>query len=122
MSCIQSSPRLANIPYIHKSDAGQMKGRIKYVFTAAIWLHPSPGAWHFVSVPTPIAVEIRANLSGQEAGWGRLKASAAIGHSTWETAIWFDTKLNTYLLPLKAEIRKREKLEIGQHVAVSIWV
>ncbi|MEY3366917.1 MAG: hypothetical protein RI973_72 [Bacteroidota bacterium] len=99
-----------------------MKGKIKYAFTAAVWLHPSPGGWHFVSVPKIIADEIRTNLSGLETGWGRLKATAAVGNSIWETAIWFDTKMNTYLLPLKAGIRKSENLAAGENVAVTIWI
>ena len=37
--------------------------------------------------------------------------TAKTGNTQWETAIWFDTKLDTYLLPLKAEIRKKEKIE-----------
>jgi hypothetical protein len=45
---------------------------------------------------------------------GRLKATAQIGDSIWKTAIWFDTKLNTYLLPLKAAIRKKELIEIDK--------
>jgi len=36
----------------------------------------------------------------------RKKAHASIGISTWETAILFDTKKETYLIPIKAEIRK----------------
>ena len=40
--------------------------------------------------------------NGRREGWGRLKATAKIGNSEWATAIWFDTKINTYLLPLKA--------------------
>jgi hypothetical protein len=51
-----------------------------------------------------------------------LKATANIGASEWKTAIWFDTKLNTYLLPLKAEIRKKEQIEIGRIIQVVVWI
>jgi hypothetical protein len=99
-----------------------MDGKIKYVFTAQPWQHLSPGGWHFASLPKDMSKEIRANLKWQEEGWGRLKVVANIGNSTWETAIWFDTKLNTYLLPLKAEKRKKEKLEASKKLAAVIWV
>ncbi|MDD4087237.1 MAG: DUF1905 domain-containing protein, partial [Bacteroidales bacterium] len=49
-----------------------------------------------------------------EEGWGRLKATAEIGKSVWKTAIWFDTKHQTYILPLKAEIRKKRRDRTGQ--------
>jgi hypothetical protein len=66
--------------------------------------------------------EIRKNLKFMEEGWGRMKASAKIGNTEWETAIWFDTKHKTYLLPLKAEIRKKENIEIDKDVEITIWI
>ena len=51
-----------------------------------------------------------------------MKITAKIGGSQWATAIWFDTKLDTYLLPVKAEIRKKEKFETGSEVEVTIWI
>ncbi|MBK7959563.1 MAG: DUF1905 domain-containing protein [Bacteroidetes bacterium] len=54
--------------------------------------------------------DIRAHFKQDEEGWGRLKATAKVGNSEWKTAIWFDTKVNTYLLPLKATIRQKRRL------------
>jgi hypothetical protein len=51
-----------------------------------------------------------------------MKVTAAIGGSEWETAIWFDTKSSTYLLPLKAAIRKRENVDPGRDVLIKIWI
>jgi len=99
-----------------------LTGKIKYEFSAAVWQHAAPGGWHFVSVPEDLATEIRENLKWQEQGWGRLKAMAQAGNSKWETAIWFDTKSGTYLLPLKTEIRKKEQLQIGTIVNIIIWL
>ncbi|WP_348810862.1 DUF1905 domain-containing protein [Flavobacterium maritimum] len=97
-------------------------GKIKYEFITKIWQHAGQGGWHFVSLPHELAKEIRDNLKSEEEGWGRLKATAKIGNSEWGTAIWFDTKMNTYLLPLKAEIRKKEKLETEQNIKTIIWI
>ncbi len=99
-----------------------MNGKIKYKFSAQPWQHASPGGWHFISFPKKLAKEIREAFKPEEEGWGRLKAMAKIGDSEWKTAIWFDTKMNTYLLPLKADIRKKEHLEIGEDVEVMIWI
>jgi hypothetical protein len=57
-----------------------------------------------------------------EEGWGRLKVSAHIGHTHWETAIWFDTKLHTYILPLKSAVRKKQHLSLGQDVLVKVMI
>lgn len=95
---------------------------IKYEFEAKPWLYDGPAAWHFISLPVELAQEIRSLLKSEEKGWGRLKATAKIGETKWKTAIWFDTKSNTYLLPVKSEIRKSERIEIGKSTQITIWV
>ena len=87
-----------------------------------MWRHNAPGGWHFISIPMDISKEIRQNLQWQEEGWGRMKATVMIGETRWESAIWFDTKMDCYLLPIKAEIRKRTQIELGQDTKMSIWV
>lgn len=95
---------------------------IKYEFMAEPWQYAGPGGWHFVSLPKTISTEIRNFFKQEEAGWGRLKTTAKIGTSEWKTAVWFDTKMNTYILPLKAEIRKAENIVVGKTVHVAIWI
>lgn len=99
-----------------------MKGQIQYQFNASLWQHTGSGGWHFVSLPEEIATEIRTLLKSSEEGWGRLKATAKIGNTEWKTAIWFDTKRNTYLLPIKATIRSKEHLVVGAEKVVKVWV
>lgn len=95
---------------------------IQYGFTAKPWQYTGPNEWYFISLPAKLSKEIRAALKSEEGGWGRLKATAKIGNSEWKTAVWFDTKLNTYLLPLKAEIRKKESLAVGRAVKAVVWL
>lgn len=75
-----------------------------------------------MSLPAEIAVEIRENMKWLEEGWGRMKATAKIGNSQWETAIWFDSKHKTYLLLLKAEIRKKENIKTENYINVILWI
>jgi hypothetical protein len=100
-------------------------GQIKYEFSAKTWQH-SPldtnGSWCFVAIPKKMSKEIRTLFQSEEEGWGRLKVVAKIGNSEWKTAIWFDTKMDTYLLPLKAEIRKKEQVIIDNIVNIIIWI
>ena len=95
---------------------------VRYEFAGKPWQYQGKGAWHFISLPLDFAKEIRDNLKWQEEGWGRMKAKAKIGNSEWETAIWFDTKANTYLMPLKADIRKKEKIEVGKKINVVVFI
>ena len=97
-----------------------MTGKIQYQFSAEVWQHSGPGGWHFIALPEAMSTEIRSLLGQEEEGWGRLKAIAVIGTSQWETAVWFDTKKNTYLLPLKADIRKKENIVKGAIINVTL--
>ncbi len=99
-----------------------MNTKIKYEFSAKLWKHAPNGGWHFVTLPQEISTEIRTHLKWQEEGWGRMKVLAKIGEFEWDTAIWFDTKTDAYLLPIKAEVRKKSKLEIDQNIDVKIWI
>ncbi len=99
-----------------------MTGKIRYEFKAILWQHTGAGGWHFISLPETTSTEIRTLLKSSEEGWGRLKATAKIGNAKWETAIWFDTKKNTYLLPIKATIRSKENLLLGAEIAVIVSV
>lgn len=99
-----------------------MEGKIKYAFLTTMWKHSSPGGWFFVSLPEGISKEIRANLQWQEEGWGRMKTQAQIGKTTWDTAIWFDSKLGTYLLPIKSEIRTKEGLKVDEEFEIVICI
>ena len=95
---------------------------LKYDFIAKPWRYTGPSSWTFISIPKSITTEIRENLKSEEEGWGRLKATAKIGNTKWRTAIWFDSKLTTYLLPLKTEIRRKENIQIDKNLKVTIWV
>lgn len=99
-----------------------MSHQLQYSFSAKVWKYQPPVGWFFVSVPKEMSKEIRENAGWQEEGWGRLKATACIGKTEWKTAIWFDTKKGTYLLPLKAEIRKKENALEGKKLDVTLWV
>lgn len=92
----------------------------KYQFKAKCWKFRSKGGWHFITVPKALSKKIRKSQGFSEEGWGRLKTTAQIGKTKWETAIWFDTKHDAYLLPVKSLIRKKEKIDDSTPVKVSL--
>lgn len=99
-----------------------MTGHLHYTFSAEVWKYSGTNGWYFVSLPLELSQEIRNSHQWQEEGWGRLKAVARIGNTEWKTAIWFDTKQQTYLLPLKAQVRKNEGIRIGRMMEVSVRI
>jgi hypothetical protein len=92
----------------------------RFSFKALLWKHEGPAGWCFVTIPKTTAKRIRAQHLSLEEGWGRLKTTARVGDTHWKTSIWFDTKASSYLLPIKTEIRKKEKLAIGESVSVEL--
>jgi hypothetical protein len=98
-----------------------MYRKISFTFSGKLWQHQAPkGGWYFISLPIEMSKEIRKNFKNQEEGWGRLKATAEIGLVKWETAIWYDSKKTTYLLPIKSEIRKKLDFESLLDIKISI--
>jgi Domain of unknown function (DUF1905) len=98
-----------------------MSAKISFTFSGKLWQHETPkGGWYFISLPIEMSREIREDFKNQEEGWGRLKACAEIHRVKWDTAIWYDRKKKTYLLPIKSEIRKKVKLDLGKLLDVII--
>ena len=101
-------------------------GSVQYSFIATFRQHSEEGndGWCFLFMPKELAKEIRSDFRWREEGWGRMKVAVKIGESEWKTSIWFDTKHDTYLLPVKAAIRKKEKIEmvVGKEVETTIWI
>jgi hypothetical protein len=65
----------------------------QYSFKTEVWLYPGMAGWHFVSVP-----------------------------QGWKTSIFPDNKTGTYLLPLKADVRKKEKIGAGDTIMLSLEI
>jgi hypothetical protein len=99
----------------------QSKG-VKYEFSAVVSRYTPEDKWHLVFFPYEMAKEIRQNFRHLDEGWGRMKAIAKIGNTEWKTSIWFDTKHQTYMLPIKAEIRKKEGITFDQEIKTTIWI
>ncbi len=98
-----------------------MKQR-KYRFKGKVWKHKGHAGWYFVTLPKILSKTIRKNHSLSEKNWGRLEATAKIGKSSWRTAIWYDSKYGSYLLPIKTSIRKAEGIEINVVVTVALAI
>lgn len=99
-----------------------MSMQVHYDFQASVWRYSASSSWFFVSLPAELATEIRELFGKAEEGFGRLPVSCTIGQTTWKTAIWFDTKHNTYLLPLKSIVRKQESIQEGQTISIRVSI
>lgn len=89
-------------------------------FTAPLWLWSGEGgSWHFVTVPEEQSVEIRLQSLGPRRGFGSVRVEAQIGTVAWRTSV-FPQKIGTYLLPVKADVRRRAGVAAGEDVKVEL--
>ncbi|MCE9597087.1 MAG: DUF1905 domain-containing protein [Spirochaetia bacterium] len=78
------------------------------------------GAWHFASLPKKDADRIRKELTFRPRGFGSIRVEAQIGKTKWKTSIFPESKTKTYLLPIKADVRKKESIKSTGKVAVTL--
>jgi hypothetical protein len=98
-----------------------MRGK-SHEIHAKVWLYPGMAGWHFVTIPAAQSTEIKMLHGAMKRGWGSLPVVATVGRTSWKTSIFPDKKSGAYLLPLKADVRKNEKIVVGDTVALSIEV
>ena len=82
----------------------------------------APGGWFFLTVEGHAAAEVRYAALGRTGGFGSVKVTARIGATEWRTSLFPHRESGGFLLPLKAEVRRREGIEPGQVVSVTLKI
>lgn len=90
-------------------------------FTSLLWIWKgeAAGRWYFLTVPDEQCDEIRAVRFASPRGFGSVKVEATIAQVTWRTSV-FPFNAGGYLLPVKAELRNRANLSVGDEVEVTL--
>lgn len=70
-------------------------------------------------MPEEQSAAIKAEAMEIPRGFGSVKVEAAIGDVAWRTSV-FPLNAGGYLLPVKADIRKRAQLSAGDAVTVAL--
>ena len=96
--------------------------RRTFAFSGAVWIWEGPASWHFVSLPPEVADEIEWRFGARAAGFGSIRVEVRLGADRWETSIFPDRARETYLLPLKKDVRRRNGVVEGSMVAVELTV
>ena len=78
---------------------------------------PTKGSWFFLTIDGETAQAIRAHAVNA-AAWGSVYVEATIGGTTWRTSLFPSKQAGGWLLPLKAAVRKAEKIVEGSDIAV----
>ena len=90
--------------------------------TALLWIwkgSDAAGRWFFITVPEEQSAEIKAHAFGTPRGFGSVKVEARIGDVVWRTSV-FPLNSGGYLLPVKAEVRRKADIGAGDEVTVEL--
>ncbi|MGB9359263.1 MAG: DUF1905 domain-containing protein [Acidimicrobiia bacterium] len=90
-----------------------------FTFSNPLWKYGGANTWVFVTLPAGLSDEI-ADLVPQQPGFGSVRVAVRIGETEWSTSLFPDSKLGSYVLPVKRAVRDRERLSFGDTVEVRI--
>lgn len=93
-----------------------------YSFPAKVWLYSGMAGWHFITVPKEIAMDIKKHFSPLKRGWGSLRVEVTVGKTVWKTSIFPDAKSGGFLLPIKADVRKKEHIAADETVQLGLRI
>ena len=99
---------------------------LSFSFCAPCWRWQSTAtAWYFITLPEDKSEEIKffsESVHGKRRGWGAVRVQATIGETTWQTSIFPYSQSKAYILPVKAEVRKKEKILADNMVEVQLKI
>ena len=87
-----------------------------------LWGYSDVSPWHFMSVPKKETAQIKKDFGKLSRGWRSLPVMVTIGKTDWKTSIFLDGRTDTYLLPLKAQVRKKEMIYKGELVSFTFKI
>jgi hypothetical protein len=90
--------------------------------TSLLWIwkgSDAAGRWFFITVPEEQSAEIKTHAFGTPRGFGSVKVEARIGDVVWRTSV-FPLNSGGYLLPVKAEVRRKADIGAGDEVTVEL--
>ena len=91
-----------------------------YEFDAALWLYGGKATWHFLTLPFEVTDEIDEIARESKRGFGSVRVRATIGGTTWTTSVFPDNSRKSFILPVKASVRKAEGLVDGSNCRVRL--
>ena len=93
---------------------------MEFEFSGKMWFWKGPAPWHFITVPAELGLDLNAMASALTYGWGMIPANVLIGDTEWRTALW--PRDGSYIVPIKAAVRKLEDLKVGDQVTVHLEI
>jgi hypothetical protein len=88
--------------------------------TAQLWMWSGESAtWYFLTIPDDLSSEIRAESLLRRGGFGSVRVEVTVDDVTWRTSV-FPQKNGGYVLPVKADVRRRPNIAAGDEVTAKL--
>ena len=95
----------------------------KYKVRSEVVLWPGEqGAWHFGHVDKKQSALIKERYRGPRRGFGGIRVAVTLGKTKWEPSVFPDSRSGTYILPLKASVRRAEGIQAGDTVTFTLAI
>lgn len=92
----------------------------RFEFETELWRWEArTDSWVFAALPEDVSDEI-AELPLPPAGFGSVKVEVTIGSSRWSTSVFPDAQRKTYVVPIKAAVRRAEGVDVGDRVRIGV--
>ena len=88
-------------------------------FQATVFQADDGDAWHWVGLDEGASEAVTRFSRGATGGWATIKVEATVGATTWNTSLFLASD-DTYLLPLKKDVRRAEAINDGDEIEVSV--
>ena len=99
-----------------------MQAKKDFKVRVRVWVYPGKGGWYFVSLPVRESREIKNTFGTPHRAWGAIPVQVTLGVLVWKTSIFPDSKSGQYILPLKADIRRRASVRESDTLTLSLLV
>lgn len=93
---------------------------VEFEAALRLWDARKHDSWTFADLPTDVADEIADAAEGVSRGFGSVRVEVTIGTTTWRTSIFPGAE--TYVLPLKAAVRRKESIEAGDVARIRLRI
>jgi len=102
--------------------------RVVFCASLSCWTGGKSGAWYFLTVAGDAAHAIAGHAlirrlelgHGHGRGFGSVRVEAQIGESRWHTSVFPSKGQESWMLPVKAAIRKAESLETDASIECAL--
>jgi hypothetical protein len=93
---------------------------VELEFDGEVWFWKGPAPWHFVTVPEDECADLEQTSAFVSYGWGMIPVAVCLGATEWRTSLF--PKDGSYLVPLKAAVRRSEGVDVGDVVRIKLSV